>query len=347
MAVLIAGGAGYIGSHACAELLQAGRGIVVADRAEHAPVIKRLREASGKDFPFYPLDSPDRQGLERIFGQHEIEAVMLFAGIRPAMDHQRSHLPIAETVILCDVMRRHGVKRLVFSSSVAVYGKPKMNPVAENTPLCAANRYGRTMLMIEEILRDMCETDRKWSVALLRNFNPAGAHPGGWIGADLRGMPHHLMPRLMQAAAGGSEPLPVYGGDYPTRDGTCVRDYVHVTDLAKGHVKALDKVSADTGIDAYNLGTGDGHTVLEVIAAFEQASGASITWQVVERRPGDAPVICADASKALRELGWRAELGLDRMCGDAWRSLRGSLDLRQPEAGVPAGAAGGTGGASG
>jgi UDP-glucose 4-epimerase len=340
MAVLVTGGAGYIGSHTCAELLEAGREIIVADRPEHAAAIERLRAASGKDFPFYPLDLPDRSGLLRIFEENGIEAVIHFAGIRPVMDHRRSHLPIAGTVILCEVMKRFGVRRLVFGSSSAVYGKPRQTPVAETAPLGAANRYGRTLLMIEEILRDLCEADRRWSIALLRSFNPAGAHPGGWIGLEEVDAPQHLMPRLMRVAAGRDDELPVFGGDYPTRDGTCVRDYVHVADLAKGHVKALDRVMADAGIDAYNLGSGDGHSVLEVIAAFEKASGRAISWRIVERRPGDAPVICADTEKARRELGWQATLGLDRICEDAWRWLRGRMDGGGPEARVMAGTGG-------
>jgi UDP-glucose 4-epimerase len=400
MAVLITGGAGYIGSHTCAELLEAGREIIVVDRPEHAPALERVQAAVGRSFPFHPLDPLDRRGLQRIFEENGIEAVIHFAGIHPATAPQQGcHLPIAGTVVLCDVMQRFGVRRLVFSSSAAVYGKPKQTPVTESSPLGAANRYGRTMLMIEEILRDLYEADRKWSIALLRNFNPAGAHPSGRIDGEAAGavgseqsdgaatgagwseqsggaisgagwseqsggaisgagwserygraadaggdaccvgdadsaspvdrphgepagMAQHLMPRLMRAAAGRQDRMPVFGGDYPTRDGTCVRDYVHVTDLAKGHLKALDKVMAETGIDAYNLGTGDGHSVLEVIAAFERASGVAIPYQIVERRPGDAPVICADPSKAWRELGWRAAFSLDRMCEDAWRWQR-------------------------
>jgi UDP-glucose 4-epimerase len=343
MAVLVTGGAGTIGSHTCAELLEAGREIVVADRPERAPAIERLRAAAGRDFPFYPLDPLDRSGLERIFEQNGIEAVIHFAGIRPVMDHERSHLPIAGTVILCDVMKRFGVRRLVFGSSSAVYGKPRQTPVAETAPLGAANRYGRTLLMIEEILRDLYEADRRWSIALLRSFNPAGAHPDGRLGGEDAGEPHHLMPRLLRVAAGRDDELPVYGGDYPTRDGTCVRDYVHVADLAKGHVKALEKVTAGPGIDAYNLGTGIGHSVLEVIAAFEKASGAAIPWRIVERRPGDAPVIRADAEKARRELGWQATLGLDRICADAWRWLQGRMDGLRSGARILAGAGGAAG----
>lgn len=403
MAVLITGGAGYIGSHTCAELLEAGREIIVADRPELAPAIDRVRAAVGKDVAFHPLEPLDRRGLQRIFEQRGIEAVIHFAGIRPVIEHQRAHLPIAETVILCEVMRQYGVRRLVFSSSSAVYGKPKRTPVAETAQPGAANRYGRTLLMIEDILRDLYEADRKWSIALLRNFNPAGAHPSGWIDGEAAdamrrdrrserhggaavfaswkariacggeeadgplpggrtggdgvdgepagggfaaggedGAPPHLMPRLLRTAVGRQDMLPVFGGDYPTRDGTCVRDYVHVTDLAKGHVKALDKVMAESGIDVYNLGTGVGHSVLEVIAAFEKASGVAIPHRIVERRPGDAPVICADPSKARRELGWQAGLGLDRMCEDAWRWMRGRLD--GPAPGIRARGAGGAAG---
>ncbi|AGA59222.1 UDP-glucose 4-epimerase [Thermobacillus composti KWC4] len=385
MAVLITGGSGYIGSHTCAELLETGRDIIVVDRPEHAPALDRVQAAVGRRFPFHPLGLMERRGLQRIFEENEIEAVIHFAGIHPAaMPQQGCHLPIVETVVLCDVMQQFGVRRLVFSSSAAVYGKPKQTPVTESSPLGATNRYGRTMLMIEEILHDLYEADRKWSIALLRNFNPAGAHPSGWIDGEAAGdglsewrgresegaggsawcsreaegaggsawrirtadsahpgertctepagTPQHLMSRLMRAAAGQQDKLPVFGGDYPTRDGTCVRDYVHVTDLAKGHVKALAKVMADSGIDAYNLGTGAGHSVLEVIAAFEQAAGIDIPYQIVERRPGDAPVICADPSKARRELGWQAEMGLGRMCEDAWRWLRRRTDGFRAEA---------------
>ena len=380
MAVLITGGSGYIGSHTCAELLEAGREIIVVDRPEHASVLDRVQAAVGKRFPFHPLDPLDRRGLQRVFEQHEIEAVIHFAGLQPAaLPQEGCHLPIAGTIVLCDVMRQFGVRRLVFSSSASVYGKPKQTPVTEKSPLGAANRYGRTMLMIEEILRDLHEADRKWSIAVLRNFNPAGAHPSGWIDgewagagrnalrggaadacrdarpggdggcmagrtdAEPAGMPQHLMPRLMRAAAGQQDMMHVFGGDYPTRDGTCVRDYVHVMDLAKGHLKALDKVMAESGIDAYNLGTGAGHSVLEVIAAFERASGVAIPYRIVERRPGDAPVICADPSKAQRELGWQAALGLERICEDSWRWLRRRKDVRRPDARVFSGAEGAAG----
>lgn len=333
MAVLVTGGAGYIGSHTCVELLEAGHEIVVVDNLHNSSIaaLERVRDITGRDFAFHRLDLTDRAGLERIFAQSGIEAVIHFAGLKAvaesvAMPLSYYYNNIVGTVILCDVMQQFDVRRLVFSSSATVYGVPKQVPVTEDAPLHAINPYGRTKLMIEEILRDLYESDRRWSIALLRYFNPIGAHSSGRIGEDPSGIPNNLMPYLTQVAAGRRDKLHVFGGDYPTRDGTGVRDYVHVVDLARGHLSALGKVTASTGIDAYNLGTGTGYSVLEVISAFERATGVTIPYRIVDRRPGDAAIVYADPSKARRELGWEAVYGLEQMCEDAWRWQRSHPD---------------------
>ena len=329
MAILVTGGAGYIGSHTCVELLEAGYDIVVVDNLQNgsAEAIERVKAITGKHFAFHLLDLLDRPQLERLFARVPIEAVIHFAGLKAvgesvAMPLSYYYNNIAGTVILCDVMKEAGVRRLVFSSSATVYGVPESVPVAEDAPLGPTNPYGRTKWMVEEILRDLHDSDKRWSMALLRYFNPIGAHASGLIGEDPAGVPNNLMPFITQVAVGKREKLRVFGADYPTPDGTGVRDYIHVVDLAKGHLKALRRITAGTGVEAYNLGTGNGYSVLELVHAFEQASGVTIPYEIVERRPGDVAVCYADPSKAERELGWRAELDLACMCEDAWRWQR-------------------------
>lgn len=326
MTILVTGGAGYIGSHTCVELLNAGWDIVVVDNFSNSKpeVLERIREITGKDFKFYEVDLLDKAGLERAFSENEVDAVIHFAGLKAVGESVQIplryyHNNVTGTLMLCEVMQAHHVKRLVFSSSATVYGVPRSLPITEDAPLGATNPYGRTKLMIEEILRDLYVSDQEWSVALLRYFNPIGAHPSGRIGEDPNGIPNNLMPYITQVAVGKLTELKVFGDDYPTSDGTGIRDYIHVVDLALGHLKALEKVMASTGVDAYNLGTGRGYSVLEVVKAFEKASGKKIPYTIVERRPGDVPALYADPTKAEKVLGWRAERGIDEMCQDSWR----------------------------
>ncbi|WP_066259412.1 UDP-glucose 4-epimerase GalE [Neobacillus drentensis] len=326
MAILITGGAGYIGSHTCVELLSAGYEIIVLDNFSNSKPesLNRVKELTGKDFTFYEVDLLDRRGLEEVFQNHSIEAVIHFAGLKAvgesvAIPLHYYHNNITGTLILCDVMKKYGVKNLVFSSSATVYGMPERMPISEDFPLSATNPYGRTKLMIEEILRDLYVADNSWSIALLRYFNPIGAHESGRIGEDPNGIPNNLMPYITQVAVGKLKELQVFGSDYPTVDGSGVRDYIHVVDLALGHLKALERVMLSNGVDAINLGTGTGYSVLEMVAAFEKASGRKVPYKIVERRPGDVAVCYADPSKAKNKLGWTAERGIEDMCKDSWR----------------------------
>ncbi|WP_077614338.1 UDP-glucose 4-epimerase GalE [Caenibacillus caldisaponilyticus] len=326
MSILVTGGAGYIGSHTCVELLDAGYDIVVIDNfANSKPAaLERVREITGKTFPYYHVDLLDREALEKVFADHEIEAVIHFAGLKAVGESVEQplryyHNNVTGSVILFDVMQKHGVKKCVFSSSATVYGKQDVVQYTEDLPLGPINPYGRTKRMIEDILRDVHASDPEWGVALLRYFNPVGAHESGRIGEDPNGIPNNLMPFITQVAVGKREELKVFGNDYPTRDGTGVRDYIHVVDLAKGHVLALKKVLASRGVEAYNLGTGRGYSVLEIVHAFEKATGQKIPYSIVGRRPGDLPEYFADPSKAKAELGWSAEKTLEDMCADAWR----------------------------
>ncbi|RFB11057.1 UDP-glucose 4-epimerase GalE [Bacillus sp. HNG] len=326
MAVLITGGAGYIGSHTCVELLHAGYEIVVVDNLSNSKIdsLTRVKEITGKDFPFYQIDLLDKGCLESVFSDHKIEAVIHFAGLKAVgesveipLHYYRNNL--SGTLVLCEVMKAFGVKRMVFSSSATVYGMPDRVPISEDFPLSATNPYGRTKLMIEEILRDLYVSDQEWSVSLLRYFNPIGAHHSGRIGEDPNGLPNNLMPYITQVAIGKLKELRVFGNDYPTVDGTGVRDYIHVVDLAKGHLKALEKIMSTTGVEAYNLGTGSGYSVLEMVAAFQKAAGKTIPYKIVDRRPGDIAVCYADPTKAKEELGWVAEKGIEEMCQDSWK----------------------------
>jgi len=326
MKILATGGAGYIGSHTCVELLENGHEVIVVDNLSNSKeeAIRRVREITGRDLSFYKADLLDRDALEKIFSRHKIDAVIHFAGLKAVgestkMPLEYYHNNITGTLVLCDVMRKHGVKTLVFSSSATVYGNPKTVPITEDFPLSATNPYGRTKLMIEEILSDFYAADKSWNIVLLRYFNPVGAHRSGKIGEDPRGIPNNLFPYISQVAIGKLKELSVYGNDYPTPDGTGVRDYIHVVDLASGHLKALEKICGKQGLSVYNLGTGCGYSVLEAIAAFSKACGRKIPYKIVARRPGDIAACYADPAKANRELDWNALRGLDEMCADAWR----------------------------
>ncbi|KAA6450003.1 UDP-glucose 4-epimerase GalE [Bacillus atrophaeus] len=326
MAILVTGGAGYIGSHTCVELLNSGYDIVVLDNLSNssAEALNRVREITGKDLTFYEADLLDREAVDTVFAENHIEAVIHFAGLKAvgesvAIPLKYYHNNLTGTFILCEVMEKYGVKKIVFSSSATVYGVPETSPITEDFPLSATNPYGQTKLMLEQILRDVYKADAEWSVALLRYFNPFGAHPSGRIGEDPNGIPNNLMPYVAQVAVGKLEQLNVFGNDYPTNDGTGVRDYIHVVDLAEGHVKALEKVLNSTGADAYNLGTGTGYSVLEMVKAFEKVSGKEVPYRFADRRPGDIATCFADPSKAKKELDWEAKRGLEEMCADSWR----------------------------
>jgi len=326
MKILVTGGAGYIGSHTCLELLSAGYEVVVVDNLSNSKEesLRRVQELAGKQLEFHKVDLLDRVSLQAVFQRHNIESVIHFAGLKavgesvsvPMRYYQNN---VAGTLNLCEVMQAHSVTDLVFSSSCTVYGEPQRVPITEDFPLSATNPYGRSKLMIEEILRDLYVADHSWNIALLRYFNPVGAHPSGRIGEDPNGIPNNLLPYISQVAVGRLERLSVFGGDYPTRDGTGVRDYIHVVDLAFGHIAAVQKLAQNPGVAAYNLGTGQGYSVLEMVAAFERACGKPIPYQIVGRRPGDIAETYADPSWAQRQLGWSAHKGLDEMCADVWR----------------------------
>ena len=326
MAILVTGGAGYIGSHTCVELLNAGYEVVVVDNLSNSKLesLSRVKEITGKDLTFYKVDILDRDGLETVFVENTIDAVIHFAGLKAVGESVQIplhyyHNNISGTLILCEVMNKYNVKKMVFSSSATVYGMPESVPISEDFPLAATNPYGRTKLMIEEILRDLHQSDHNWSISLLRYFNPIGAHQSGRIGEDPNGIPNNLMPYITQVAVGKLKELSVFGNDYPTIDGTGVRDYIHVVDLAKGHLKALEKIMSTNGVNTYNLGTGRGYSVLEMVAAFEKASGKKVPYNIVERRPGDVASCYSDPTKAKEELGWVAEKGIEEMCADSWR----------------------------
>ncbi|ADK07988.1 TPA: UDP-glucose 4-epimerase GalE [Bacillus cereus biovar anthracis] len=326
MAILITGGAGYIGSHTCVELLNNNYKIIVVDNLSNSSIesLNRVKEITGKQFEFYKENVLNREKTNEIFLENNIEAVIHFAGFKAV--GESTTIPLAyyynniiSTIVLCDVMQKHNVKNFIFSSSATVYGIPKTSPITEEFPLSVTNPYGQTKLMIEQIMRDVAKADDEWSIALLRYFNPFGAHQSGRIGEDPNGIPNNLMPYVTQVAVGKLKELNIFGNDYPTKDGTGVRDYIHVVDLAKGHVKALEKVLKTKGVEAYNLGTGKGYSVLEMVNAFEKVSGKKIPYKVIGRRPGDVAICFADVSKAKRELGWEAEYGLEEMCVDSWR----------------------------
>ncbi|MBT2736749.1 UDP-glucose 4-epimerase GalE [Bacillus sp. ISL-7] len=325
MAILITGGAGYIGSHTCVELLNAGYEIVVLDNFINSKpeVIKRITEITGRSFKFYVNDLLDENSLDEVFLENNIEAVIHFAGLKAVGESvylplQYYHNNITSTLVLCETMKKYNVKKLVFSSSATVYGVPERFPISEDSPLAALNPYGRTKLIIEGILQDLYVSDNNWSISILRYFNPIGAHESGQIGEDPNGVPNNLMPYIAQVAIGKLEELNVFGNQYPTKDGTGVRDYIHVVDLALGHLRALEKITYSTGVEVYNLGTGKGYSVLEMIAAFEKASSKNIPYKITDARHGDVAVCYADPVKAEKNLGWVAKKGIDEMCEDAW-----------------------------
>ncbi len=316
---------GYIGSHTCLVLLEAGYDVIVVDNLVNSKKesLKRVEQITGKTLVFHEADLLDKDSLSRVFEGESIDSVIHFAGLKAvgesvAMPLSYYHNNITGTLHLCEVMREQGVRKMVFSSSATVYGNPRTVPIREDFPLSPTNPYGRSKLMIEEILRDIGASGEEWNIALLRYFNPVGAHPGGMIGEDPVGIPNNLFPYITQVAVGRRETLFVFGDDYSTTDGTGVRDYIHVMDLADGHLKALERLETGPGIVTYNLGTGSGYSVLDVVKAFKKASGLSIPYSVVKRRPGDIAQCYADASKARDEIGWSAKRTLDDMCIDAW-----------------------------
>jgi UDP-glucose 4-epimerase len=325
MKVLVTGGAGYIGSHTCVALLDAGHEVVVIDDLSnsHAAVIERIRTITGKDVPFVRARVQDTAALQGILAQHRVDAAIHFAAFKAVgesvakpVDYYENNLTSLTNLVRA--LGAHGVKHLVFSSSATVYGDPETVPIRETARLRPTNPYGQTKLMCEQILRDVHVSDDAWKISLLRYFNPVGAHPSGLIGEDPQGIPNNLMPFIAQVAVGKREALQVFGDDYPTPDGTGVRDYIHVVDLAIGHVKALERPH-DSGMLTVNLGTGRGYSVLEMVRAFEQASGRAVPHRIVGRRPGDVAVVYADPSLAQETLGWRAERSIDDMCRDGWR----------------------------
>lgn len=327
MSILLTGGAGYIGSHTCVEMLNAGYDIVVVDNYSNSSpeALKRVKELTGKDFPIYEADVCDSEAMNALFDREKIEAVIHFAGykavgesVQKPLMYYRNNLD--STMTLLEVMRAHDVKRLVFSSSATVYGMQEKMPLTEDMPIGGClNPYGWTKCMIEQILFDVAKAESDWTMVLLRYFNPVGAHESGRIGENPNGIPNNLMPRITQAVIGKIPPIQVMGTDYPTPDGTCLRDYIHVVDLAKGHVCAIRYALEHTGAEAVNLGVGRGCSVREIIRAFEEATGEKVPCSDGPRRPGDAPVSYADASKALRLFGWKAEKSIVDMCRDSWR----------------------------
>ncbi|HEL1556559.1 UDP-glucose 4-epimerase GalE [Streptococcus suis] len=325
MSILVTGGAGYIGSHTVVELLKLGKEVVIVDNLSNSSilVLDRIEEITGKRPAFYELDVADKEALRSVFEKESIEAAIHFAGYKavgesvekPVMYYENN---IMSTLALVEVMAEFGVKKIVFSSSATVYGLNNPSPLVENMPTSATNPYGYTKVMLEQILRDLEVSDKEWSVALLRYFNPIGAHESGLIGEDPAGIPNNLMPFIAQVAVGKRAELSVFGNDYDTVDGTGVRDYIHVVDLALGHIKALEKISDTTGVYTYNLGSGQGTSVLELVEAFEKVNGVPVPYKIVDRRPGDVATCYANADKALAELNWKTEKTIEDMCRDTW-----------------------------
>lgn len=326
MTILVTGGLGYIGSHTCVEILKTGERLVVLDNLSNSKIETKdkIEKISGKSFKFYEADLLDKVALDNVFSENKIDAVVHFAGLKAVGESVEKPLMyytnnITGTLNLLEAMQKHGVKKLVFSSSATVYGNPARVPITEDMPLSTTNPYGTTKLMIEHILQDTCTADKDFKAVILRYFNPIGAHESGIIGEDPNGIPNNLMPYICRVASGKLKELSVFGCDYDTHDGTGVRDYIHVVDLAKGHIKALERLDKnDCGAFVYNLGTGNGYSVLDIVKAFEKANGVEIKYKIVERRPGDIAKCFADARKAERELGWKAEKTLEDMVGSAW-----------------------------
>lgn len=326
MNILVTGGAGYIGSHTCVQLLDAGYDVTVLDNLDNSCVksLERVEELTGKKVKFYEVDLLDYDATNKVFDENKFDAVIHFAGLKAVGESVRIpiryyHNNITGTLNLCDIMSKHGVKKLVFSSSATVYGDPHTVPIKEDFPLSATNPYGQTKLMIEHILKDIYKSDNEWDIAILRYFNPVGSHESGKIGEDPSGIPNNLMPYISQVAIGKLEYLSVFGDDYNTKDGTGVRDYIHVVDLADGHLKALNKIKNHVGVVVYNLGTGTGYSVLDMVKAFSKASGVDVKYKITDRRPGDIASCYADPSKARDELGFEAKHTLEDMCRDLWK----------------------------
>ena len=329
MKILVTGGTGYIGSHTCVELLNAGYQVVIIDNLSNSKedVVEKIEKITNKKVKFYKGDCCDKTLLTHIFNTEKIDAVIHFAGFKAVgesvklpLKYYRNNLD--STITLLEVMDEFNVKRLVFSSSATVYGKPKSLPIKEDFPLSTTNPYGSTKLMIEDILRDVYKSDNTWSIAILRYFNPIGAHPSGLIGENPNDIPNNLMPYIVKVGQGELEILSIFGNDYDTKDGTGVRDYIHVVDLAKGHIKAIEKVNSETGCDAYNLGTGNGYSVLEIVNAYMKVNNITINYKIVDRRPGDIDACYADPTYAKEKLNWEAKLGIEDMCKDAYNFVK-------------------------
>ncbi|MBQ3785932.1 MAG: UDP-glucose 4-epimerase GalE [Lachnospiraceae bacterium] len=326
MKILVTGGAGYIGSHTCVELLNSGYEVVILDNLYNSnkKAVDRIEEITGKKTAFYEADMADRTALDKIFTEHKIDCVIHFAGLKAVgesvvkpLEYYKNN--ISGTLILAEAMREHGCKNIIFSSSATVYGDPAFVPITEECPKgTPTNPYGWTKSMLEQILSDFHTADKEWNVILLRYFNPIGAHESGMIGEDPKGIPNNLLPYVAQVAVGRRDAVHVFGDDYDTPDGTGVRDYIHVVDLAIGHVKAIDKIKENPGVKVYNLGTGNGYSVLDVIKAFSKACGHEVPYEIKPRRPGDIATCYADASLAKKELGWEAKYNLDDMCSSSW-----------------------------
>ncbi len=326
MAILITGGAGYIGSHTMVELLNAGRELVVVDNFINSKPcsLERVKQITGKDFKFFEVDLLDKEALENVVRENNIDSCIHFAGLKAVGESCAKplwyyHNNITGTLNLCEVLSQYHAKRIVFSSSATVYGKPASVPITEDFPLSTTNPYGETKLMIERILKDICASDPEWSVSVLRYFNPIGAHKSGMIGEDPQGIPNNLLPYVTQVAAGRRECLSIFGNDYKTHDGTGVRDYIHVVDLARAHLKAIERAETLTGIEHFNIGTGVGYSVLDIVHAYEQATGIKINYKITDRRPGDIDECYANPSKAAELLGWKAEYNIEDMCRDSYR----------------------------
>lgn len=333
MAILVTGGTGYIGSHTVVELLDSGYEVVIVDNFYNSKpeVLNRIQDITGKDFKFYEIDIRDQEALDKVFSENQIEAVIHFAGLKAVGESVEIpityyHNNITGTLMLCEVMQKHGVKKIVFSSSATVYGMDNKPPYTEDMPTSATNPYGRTKLMIEEILKDIYVSDNSWGISILRYFNPIGAHASGKIGEDPNGIPNNLLPYITQVACGKREKLYVFGDDYDTHDGTGVRDYIHVVDLAQAHIKALEKIISNTGVEIYNLGTGVGYSVLDVINTFARVNQVEVPYVITDRRPGDVATSFADPSKAFKELGWKAAKNLEDMCRDSWNWQKNNPD---------------------
>ena len=325
MAILITGGAGYIGSHTMVELLKAGKELVVVDNFINSKSVSldRVRKITGKDFKFFEVDLLDKEALDQVVRENNIDSCIHFAGLKAVGESCAKpllyyHNNITGTLNLCEVLQKYGAKRIVFSSSATVYGNPASVPITEDFPLSTTNPYGETKLMIERILSDLYKADNEWSVSILRYFNPIGAHSSGMIGEDPQGIPNNLLPYITQVAAGRRECLSVFGSDYKTHDGTGVRDYIHVVDLARAHLKAIERAETLTGVEHFNIGTGVGYSVLDIVHAYEKATGIKINYKIVDRRPGDIDECYANPQKAAELLGWRAQYNIEDMCRDAY-----------------------------